>query len=113
MSQLNKFYAASAIYFGLASAVVAQPRTVQPDAPAAAETENMRQDRFQHPMVDPRPSTDLRPDADAERRIQRRGLDDVRQDGEIRRNVLPGATRSDETLLPPERRAPDRRMPDR
>ena len=113
MSQLNRFYAASAIYFGLASAVTAQQGAEQPAVGATVETEESKQQKFRHPLVDPQPSTDLRPDADAQRRIQRRGLDDVRQDGQMRRKVAPNAARSDPNLLSPERRSSEHRVPGR
>ena len=94
MSQLSKFYALSAVYLGLASAVVAQP--AQPGSgAAAAQAEEARPDRFEHPMLERHGSTDMRPAENDGPRIQRRGMQDMRQDGGIRRHTLPGAADAD------------------
>lgn len=98
MTRFSPFLAISAIYFGLASAVGAQPVAASSAAQGAARVEDTRpkiedtrRDRFEHPMLERHPSHDMRPSGKEGERIQRRGLHDVRQDGEIRRNPLPGA----------------------
>ena len=103
MSTLSKFHALSAIYFGLASAVMAQPASA-PSEPAPPPAENTRQDRFQHPMLEPRHGNDARPGATDGQRIQRRGMGDTRQDGDIQRNVAPGAADRSGELMPPRNR---------
>lgn len=91
MKHLNRFLALSAVYFGLASAVGAQSAPPAGSGQSATgTTTESRQKEFQHPMLERRSSTDLRPTTD-EPRIQRRGMQDMRRDGEMRRNVLPGA----------------------
>lgn len=117
MNHLTKFHAISAVYFGLASAIGAHAAAPGPEAAGSPAVERPRQDRFEHPMLEQHPSTDLRQDG---QRIQRRGLDGARQDGEIRRNIAPDATQADESLAPPgspeqpgrDRHKTDRQMPE-
>ena len=103
MSLPMKFQALSAIYFGLASAVMMQPAAAQnekpamergtpPPVPSPGFTENApnaRQEKFQHPMLEDRPSSEMG-DADKVPDIRRRGSTlGTRQDGAIERNVVP------------------------
>jgi len=91
MNNLGKFYAVSAVYLGLASTVLAQP-AADADAPLSAGPVNeAAQDAFQHPMLEQRRGSQMQLEADEGQRIQRRGLQDTRRDGDMRRNVLPGA----------------------
>lgn len=118
MNHLNKFFAISAVYFGLASAVGAQS-TQAPANAASAQTadRDAPQKEFQHPMLEQRSSSDMRP-GDPDQRIQRRGMQETRRDGDIQRNVLPGAAdaeagtsmqrdQRDRQLSPSERRTPN------
>lgn len=109
MNHLSKFYAISAIYFGLASAVGAQPASAPSGSPPASAVEGARQDEFQHPMLEQRSGHDMRTNGEQGPRIQRRGMQDTRRDGDMQRNVLPGASDADgdPTL---EREARDRRQ---
>lgn len=107
MNTINRFYALSAVYLGLASAVGAQGTATQTPAPGSGVVEDARQDRFQHPLLEQPSSTDLRSSSQDEPRIQRRGLQGTQRDGDIRRNVEPSATQADRALKP-ERREEDR-----
>jgi len=103
MSLPMKFQALSAIYFGLASAVMIQPAAAQSERPAlergtppavpspgfTENAPNARQDHFQHPMLEERPSTELG-DRDNVPNIQRRGMQEgTRHDGAMERNIVP------------------------
>jgi len=90
MNHLGKFYALSAVYLGLASAVSAQP--IQNSSPqrSSESAQDARPDTIEHPMLERQPTHEMRPEDDGQR-IQRRGLHDARQDGQIQRNPLPGA----------------------
>ena len=113
-----KFYALSAIYFGLASAVVAQSAPAG-SAPAAGPVQDARQEQFEHPMLERHGGSEMAPDGSQAPRIQRRGLQDTRQDGEIRRNLDPGDSdagadrRRPDRDLHEEKRRRDRRDQDR
>lgn len=102
MNNLNKFYAVSAIYFGLASAVGAQTATARSnasDAPIA--TPDARPDEIQHPMLE-QPHSHEMPKKEDESKIQRRGMTGVVQDGEMRRR-LPDSLPADGATPPAER----------
>lgn len=103
MSHLNKFIALSAISFGLASAVSAQSTSgpASTGGPAAQSAGEARQQEFQHPMLERRSSTDLRPGETREPRIQRRGMQETRQDGDMQRHVLPGAADTEGPMVAP------------
>lgn len=117
MNHLAKFYTLSAIYFGLASpVVVAQPVPAAGASSPAGTVEETVRDEFQHPMLEQRSGSQMQLDADEDKRIQRRGMSDTRKDGEMRRNVLPGAGDAGTGPLldgdAPERRTPaERRNP--
>lgn len=96
-SRFNKFQAVSAIYFGLASAVVAQPAATD-DKRAGQAAEAPRQEHFQHPILE-RPSSHEMQLEENRNRIQRRGMQDTIQDGEIQRNIHPGAADADPPAL--------------
>lgn len=114
MSSLSKFYALSAIYFGLASAVGAQTASGTATGSTESTGDKPRQESFQHPMLESQPSNDARPGAVDDQRIQRRGMGEVRQDGEIRRNPAPGAAaRSGELMPPRNRQEAERGTPER
>lgn len=112
MNHLGKFYALSAIYFGLASAVAAQPGPAAGASSASRTVEEAAPDEFQHPMLEQRRGSQMQLDADGDRRIQRRGMQG-RRDGDMRRNVLPGAGDAGRGPLldgdAPERRTPAER----
>lgn len=91
MNHFGKFYALSAIYFGLASPVGAQPPAA-PEPSAAQSVEQAPYDHFEHPMLEQRSGSEMRLDEEDGQRIQRRSMQDTRRDGDMRRNVLPGAS---------------------
>ncbi len=104
-----KFQALSAVYFGLASAVMVPPAAAQnarspvsQSTPAASPSTradsaaqdgqsgvitNPRQREFEHPMLNDNPTTDLRRDSGDVPTVQRRGMQDMRQDGRIERHA--------------------------
>lgn len=51
MHQLGSFIAISAIYFGLASAVGAQPQPSAPRTVSSPADPRPQQDHFQHPLM--------------------------------------------------------------
>jgi len=112
MNQLNRFYALSAIYFGLASAVGAQPQSTRSDTSASSVAEEPRQEKFKHPMLEPRHGNEVDEATDGPR-IQRRGQPGLRQDGDIRRNVQPGAVDAGEPLRQRKQTDPSSPAPDR
>ena len=111
MSITTRFLALSAVYFGLASAVTSPEATAQPATTPGVEvpregkgadesraeradkdTQPTRQREFQHPMLDTSQTNEVRKDAG--QGIQRRGVEQVKQDGMIQRHVTnePGST---------------------
>lgn len=104
-----KFQALSAVYFGLASAVMVPSATAQnartsvsQSTPATSPStrqdsatqhgqsgviSNPRQTEFEHPMLNDKPTTDMRPESRDVPTVQRRGMQDMRQDGRIERHA--------------------------
>ncbi len=66
----------------------------RPSTTTAQPSENPRQREFQHPMLEHQPSTEMR--GNEEDRIQRRGMQETRRDGEIQRHAMPGAAERQE-----------------
>lgn len=115
MKNLSKFYAVSAIYLGLASSIDARPAQAdrEPAASLGERGSSPEQDRFQHPMLEPRHGHDARGRSAEGPRIERRGMDETRQDGQMRRDVVPGASRSGEASAAAERRRREQLLQDR
>ena len=113
MNTFFKFYALSAIYFGLVSPVTAQPQAAPSHPLPAQAAEEAPRDHFEHPMLEQHGGTDMRPPATEGPRIQRRGMQDTRRDGEIRRNILPGASDAGDAAprMERERRTRDTQRP--
>lgn len=106
--RFQKFYALSAVYFGLASAVGAQPATTESEPASEQATPAPRQQHFQHPMLE-RPSSHEMQLEENKNRIQRRGMQDTVTDGQMQRNIHPGAADANPPAL--DRSVRDQHMP--